>query len=206
MARYRRFVDASIRERGLPPELLVLPLLESRYSARAVSRSGASGLWQIMGNTSGALGLRSDEWLDERRDFWKATQAALRKLDDNHRQFGDWYLALAAYNCGSGCLRRLLAVSGTRDFWELRERGLLRRETAEYVPAFIALSRIVASPARYGLREGWEPRRSGRGSGGARSVDLRLLARALELEYAELREANAELKYPVTPPYREATG
>ena len=203
MARYRRFVDSSIRELGLPPELLVLPLLESRYSARAVSRSGASGLWQIMGNTSGALGLRSDEWLDERRDFWKATRAALRKLEDNRRQFGDWLLALAAYNCGSGCMGRLLASSGARDFWELRERGLLRRETAEYVPAFIALSRIVGSPARYGLQAGWDASPAWERVRVTRSVDLRLLARALGLDFAVLREANAELKYPVTPPYGE---
>jgi membrane-bound lytic murein transglycosylase D len=201
MARYRRFVDACLRERGLPPELLALPLLESRYLPRAVSRSGAAGLWQIMRNTSGGLGLRSDEWLDERRDFWKSTQAALRKLEDNYRQFGDWYLALAAYNCGSGCLSRLIASSGVRDFWELRARGLLRPETAEFVPAFIALARIVGSPARFGLRSGWDTSPSWERVPLRQSVDLRLLARALELDPELLREANAELRYPVTPVY-----
>ena len=201
MVRYRRFVDSSLRERGLPPELLALPLLESRYVARAVSRSGAAGLWQIMRNTAGGLGLSSDEWLDERRDFWKSTQAALRKLQDNYRQFGDWYLALAAYNCGSGCLSRLLASSGARDFWELRERGLLRPETAEFVPAFIALTRIVGSPARFGLANGWELSPAWERVRLEQSVDLRLLARALELDPESLREANAELRYPVTPVY-----
>jgi len=203
MARYRRFVDSSIRERGLPPELLALPLLESRYVARAVSRSGASGLWQIMRNTSGGLGLRSDEWLDERRDFWKSTQAALRKLEENYRLFGDWYLALAAYNCGTGCLTRLIASSGARDFWELRERGLLRAETAEFVPAFIALARIVASPPRYGLPSGWDISPAWERVRLEQSVDLRLLARALDLDAASLREANAELRYPVTPVYEQ---
>jgi len=203
MARYRRFVDSSIRERGLPPELLALPLLESRYVARAVSRSGAAGLWQIMRNTSGGLGLRSDEWLDERRDFWKSTQAALRKLEENYRLFGDWYLALAAYNCGTGCLSRLIASSRTRDFWELRERGLLRAETAEFVPAFIALARIVASPPRYGFPGGWEVSPAWERVRLEQSVDLRLLARALDLDAASLREANAELRYPVTPVYEQ---
>ena len=203
MVRYRRFVDSSLRERGLPPELLALPLLEARYLSRAVSRSGAAGLWQIMRNTAGGLGLSSDEWLDERRDFWKSTQAALRKLQDNHRQFGDWYLALAAYNCGSGCLSRLLASSGARDFWELRERGLLRAETAEFVPAFIALTRIVGSPARYGLASGWELSPAWERVRLEQSVDLRLLARALELDPESLREANAELRYPVTPVYEQ---
>jgi membrane-bound lytic murein transglycosylase D len=203
MSRYRRFVDASIRERGLPPELLVLPLLESRYLSRAVSRSGAAGLWQIMRNTSGGLGLRSDEWLDERRDFWKSTQAALRKLEENHDLFGDWYLALAAYNCGSSCLSQLVNSSGVRDFWELRARGLLRPETAEFVPAFIALARIVGSPARYGLRSGWELSPVWERVRLEQSVDLRLLARALGLDPESLREANAELKYPVTPIYEQ---
>jgi membrane-bound lytic murein transglycosylase D len=203
MARYRRFVDACLRERGLPPELLALPLLESRYLSRAVSRSGAAGLWQLMGNTSGGLGLRSDEWLDERRDFWKSTQAALRKLEENHRQFGDWYLALAAYNCGSGCLSRLLRSSGARDFWELRARGLLRPETAEFVPAFIALARIAGSPARHGLGLGWELSPEWERVRLEQSVDLRLLSRALGLEPELLREANAELRYPLTPVYAQ---
>jgi membrane-bound lytic murein transglycosylase D len=201
MTRYRRFVDSGIRERGLPPELLALPLLESRYLPRAVSRSGAAGLWQIMRNTAGGLGLQSDEWLDERRDFWKSTQAALRKLQENYDLFGDWCLALAAYNCGTGCLSRLLRSSGVRDFWELRARGLLRPETAEFVPAFIALARIVGSPGRYGLESGWQLSPSWERVRLPRSVDLRLLARALDLDYEGLREANAELKYPVTPPY-----
>ncbi len=203
MARYRRFVDACIRERGLPPELLALPLLESRYLSRAVSRSGAAGLWQIMRNTSGGLGLRSDEWLDERRDFWKSTQAALRKLEENRELFGDWYLALAAYNCGSGSLLRLLSSSGARDYWELRERGLLRAETAEFVPAFIALARIVGSPARYGLTGGWELSPGWERVRLEQSVDLRLLAGSLGLDPERLREANAELRYPVTPVYEQ---
>jgi membrane-bound lytic murein transglycosylase D len=203
MVRYRRFVDSSIRERGLPPELLALPLLESRYVPRAVSRSGAAGLWQIMRNTSDELGLRSDEWLDERRDFWKSTQAALRKLEDNYEQFGDWHLALAAYNCGAGYLSRLVASSGVRDFWELRARGLLRPETAEFVPAFIALALIVGSPARYGLQGGWDLSPEWERVRLEQSVDLRLLARALGLDPEVLREANAELRYPVTPVYEQ---
>jgi membrane-bound lytic murein transglycosylase D len=203
MARYRRFVDARIRERGLPPELLVLPLLESRYLPRAVSRSGAAGLWQIMGNTSAGMGLRSDEWLDERRDFWKSTEAALRKLEQDHEQFGDWCLALAAYNCGAGRLARIIASSGVRDFWELRARGLLRPETAEFVPAFVALARIAGSPARYGLPTGWDLSPSWERVRLEQSVDLRLLARALGLDPEALREANAELRYPVTPVYAQ---
>jgi membrane-bound lytic murein transglycosylase D len=201
MARYRRFIDVNIRANGLPPELLFLPLLESRYSVNARSRSGAVGLWQIMGNTSGALGLARDEWVDERRDFWESTEGALRKLAENRERFGDWYLALAAYNCGAGCLHRIISKSGVRDFWELRHRGLLRPETAEYVPAFIALTRLASPPGRSGRASGWEPSPSWERVRLAQSVDLRLLAGPLGVSFDTLREANAELKHPVTPAY-----
>jgi membrane-bound lytic murein transglycosylase D len=198
--RLRHFIGASLVERGLPPELLFLPVLESRYSLRAVSRTGAVGLWQIARGTYAALGLRNDEWLDERRDFWKSTEAALGKLQENRERFGDWSLALAAYNCGSGCMRRIISASGIRDFWELRDKGLLPPETAEYVPAFFALARICSSPQRYGLDVDWRQAPHWERVELRRSLDVRLLAEALGLGPESLREANAELKYPITPP------
>jgi membrane-bound lytic murein transglycosylase D len=198
--RLRRFISASLGERGLPPELLFLPVLESRYSPRAVSRTGAAGLWQIARGTCAALGLRNDEWLDERRDFWKSTEAALSKLQENREQFGDWSLALAAYNCGSGCLRRIINSSGIRDFWQLRDKRLLPPETAEYVPAFFALARICSSPARFGLGGDWREAPRWERIELRQSLDLRLLADALSMSPESLREANAELKSPITPP------
>jgi membrane-bound lytic murein transglycosylase D len=198
--RLRRFIGARLGERGLPPELLFLPVLESRYSPRAVSRTGAVGLWQIARGTYAALGLRNDEWLDERRDFWKSTEAALGKLRENRERFGDWSLALAAYNCGSGCLRRIIDSSGIRDFWELRDKGLLPPETAEYVPAFFALVRICSNPQRYGLAGDWREAPSWERVELRQSLDLRLLAEALAMSPESLREANAELKSPITPP------
>ncbi len=198
--RLRRFIGIRLEEQGLPPELLFLPVLESRYSARAVSRTGAAGLWQIARGTCGAMGLRNDEWLDERRDFWKSTEAALRKLREDRERFGDWSLALAAYNCGAGCIARIIGSSGIRDFWQLRDRGLLPPETAEYVPAFFALARICSSPQRYGLSGDWRQAPQWERVELRKSVDLELLAEALELDPATLREANAELKTPITPP------
>jgi membrane-bound lytic murein transglycosylase D len=196
----RRFIGTSLGERGLPPELLFLPVLESRYSVRAVSRTGAVGLWQIARGTYAALGLRNDEWLDERRDFWKSTEAALRKLQENRQLFGDWSLALAAYNCGSGCIARIISASGIRDFWVLLDKGLLPPETAEYVPAFFALARICSSPQRYGLGGDWRQAPRWERIELRQSVDLSLLAEALGLSPESLREANAELKSPITPP------
>ena len=198
--RLRRFIGTRLEEHGLPPELLFLPVLESRYSVRAVSRTGAVGLWQIARSTCGAMGLRNDEWLDERRDFWKSTEAALRKLREDRERFGDWSLALAAYNCGSGCITRIIAASGVRDFWQLRDMGLLPPETAEYVPAFFALARICSSPQRYGLSGDWRRAPQWERVELRRSVDLELLAEALEVNPETLHEANAELKTPITPP------
>lgn len=197
---FRAFISRRLQEYGLPLELLFLPVLESSYSARALSRSGAAGLWQIMRNTSTALGLASDEWLDERRDFWKSTEAALRKLRENYALFGDWSLALAAYNCGTGRLLSILRSSGITDFWELRRKGLLPRETAEYVPSFFALAVICSYPQSYGLDGGWEEGLRWERVSLARSVDLRLLADELDLSWETLREANSELKYFITPP------
>jgi membrane-bound lytic murein transglycosylase D len=146
------------------------------------------------------MGLRNDEWLDERRDFWKSTEAALRKLREDRERFGDWSLALAAYNCGSGCIARIISASGVRDFWQLRDKGLLPPETAEYVPAFFALARICSSPQRYGLSGDWRRAPQWERVELRQSVDLELLAEALEVNPETLRETNAELKTPITPP------
>ncbi|MBN1836198.1 MAG: LysM peptidoglycan-binding domain-containing protein [Spirochaetales bacterium] len=200
---YRRHIAARLQERGLPQELLFLPVLESHYRARAVSRSGAAGIWQIMTNTSAPLGLRRNLWLDERRDFWAATEGALRKLQENYQRFGSWPLALAAYNCGAGCLTRAMRAGGSWDFWELRERGLLPRETAEYVPKFYALVQICAYPGRHGLPSA--PATAGSSPRWVRveldrSVELALLARACALPEELLVAANAELCFGITPP------
>ena len=200
---YRRYVAAKLRERGLPQELLFLPLLESHYRGRAVSRSGAVGLWQIMANTADPLGLRRNLWLDERRDFWLATEAALRKLEEDYRRFGSWPMALAAYNCGGGYLSRAIRAGASRDFWELRARGLLPRETAEYVPKFYALVKICSYPGRSGLAP---PPAESEASpawariGLTRSVELALLSRACGLPEELLARANAELNFGITPP------
>jgi membrane-bound lytic murein transglycosylase D len=197
---FRRFISARLAERGLPQELIYLPLLESYYRVRAVSRSGAAGLWQIMSNTAGPLGLRTDRWVDERRDFWKSTEAALEKLEDNYSLFGSWDLALAAYNCGTGRLSRTIRQSGIRDFWVLRERGLLPPETAEYVPKFYALLSIASEPAAHGLEVSWREAPTWSLVVLKRSVELALLAEKAGLPLDLMEDAHAELQTPITPP------
>jgi membrane-bound lytic murein transglycosylase D len=197
---FRRYIAAQLAQRGLPQELIYLPVLESHYRVRAVSRSGATGLWQIMDNTSAPLGLVTDRWVDERRDFWRSTEGALQKLQENYAAFGDWDLALAAYNCGTGLLSRTIRSSGVGDFWTLRERGLLRPETAEYVPKFHALVSIFSDPTAYGLEVSWEQSPLWQRVPLDRSVELALLAEKAELPLPMMEDAHAELKTPITPP------
>jgi membrane-bound lytic murein transglycosylase D len=197
---FRGFIAQRVKERGLPPELVFLPVLESAYRVSAVSRSGAVGLWQIMDNTAGPLGLRLDQWVDERRDFWRASEAALTKLEDNRRRLGDWDLALAAYNSGLGALERIIQSAGVRDYWELRRRGLLSPETAAFVPRFYALTAICSQPGRYGLAVSWQPAQLWQRLELERSVELALLAQAAGIPAELLQVGNAELRTPVTPP------
>jgi membrane-bound lytic murein transglycosylase D len=199
-APYLSFIREEIAKRGLPPELIYLPVIESAYLNTAVSRSGAVGLWQFMRNSTAPFGIRINDWLDERRDFWKATQAALSKLEENYRFFGDWALALAAYNAGLGAVRRLCDSSGIKDYWQLAEQGLLRHETAHYVPKFLAVSHILSRAGRYGLDLGWPENIRWTRLTAQRSVDLELLARTAGMDSEILRQANRELAYGITPP------
>ena len=199
--RYRPVIVEALAARGLPRELQFLPAVESGFQVRAVSPQGAVGLWQLMRNTASPYGLRMDLWLDERRDAWKATGASLAKLAENRAIFGDWYMALAAYNCGVGKLSAILRRSPGCDYWALRRKGVLPRETAAFVPQFLALSIIFSHPGRYGLTVGWDPTPAApRMLTLDRCVDLRILSRAAGVPLAELMAANPELNYLVTPP------
>jgi membrane-bound lytic murein transglycosylase D len=196
----RALISRELAERGLPRELGFLPALESGFLPRAVSPRGATGLWQLMRNTASPYGLRMDLWVDERRDISKSTAASLGKLTENYRIFGDWYLALAAYNCGVGRLSAIRRRNPGRDFWQLRTAGVLPRETAAFVPQFLALSRILGHAGRYGLDLGWEETPDWSRIPLDRCVDLRMLARASGVPLDALLAGNPELNFLVTPP------
>lgn len=205
---YLPWIAERVRWYGLPDELLFLPVIESEYSSKAVSRSGATGLWQFMKNSIGGYGIRIDDWVDERRDFMKSTEAALRKLADNYSRYDDWNLALAAYNMGDGAVSRAVkkarAVDGAPekiDYWYLRAKGYLAAETKSYVPKFLAVASILCYPARNGLQLSWKEAGSWEAVELRRSVDLVLLAEASGLPVATLKNANSELRYTVTPPW-----
>ncbi|MCB9029736.1 MAG: lytic transglycosylase domain-containing protein [Deltaproteobacteria bacterium] len=149
---YPEFAALFIRE-GVPLELLNVALIESGFKSNAVSVSGATGVWQFMKPTGRSYGLKINWLSDERKDPIRSTWAAARHLKDLYEMFGDWYLALAAYNAGQGAIRRAIERSGTRDFWQLARKGYIRKQTADYVPKFIAATIITENLHDYGFIE-----------------------------------------------------
>jgi membrane-bound lytic murein transglycosylase D len=202
-APYLGFIRSALAARGLPAELAYLPVIESAFSAGAVSKSGAVGLWQFMKNSVAPFGLRIDDWVDERKDFWKATDAALRKLAENYRYFGDWPLALAAYNAGLGAVQRAVSQAGSKDYWELCRRGFLKAETVNYVPKFIAASTVLSRAGRYGLDLGWAEDPAWTRVKTGKSIDLGLLSEYSGVPIERLRQANPELRHGITPPDKD---
>ena len=147
---YRIFVRKKIDEAGIPRALEYLPVVESEYSINATSRSGAKGLWQFMENSMKPF-LKKSDWIDERLDPWKSTDAAIRKLKENYDVFGDWALALAAYNCGAGLMRKTVKANPELSFWELGEGGFLKNQTAHYIPKLLAITELCENAEKYSL-------------------------------------------------------
>jgi len=149
---YLYYIVEEVQRRGMPMEIALLPLVESTLDPFAYSSGRAAGLWQIMPATGEHLGLERTWWYDGRRALRDSTDAALDYLETLHGQFdNDWLLALAAYNSGEGRVARARAANAAKglptDFWSLK----LPRETRKYVPKLIALTQIVATPARYAV-------------------------------------------------------
>ncbi|MCR5080342.1 MAG: lytic transglycosylase domain-containing protein [Treponema sp.] len=151
-APYRPYIIEQLEKRKMPLFLQYLPVVESDYKPYAVSLSGATGLWQFMENSMHPF-LKKNEWIDERLDPWKETDAALTKLSDNYRKFKNWHLALAAYNMGAGAVERIIKSNPGKDFWQLAEENLLSRQSCEYVPKLIAVTEAVENAEYYGFIE-----------------------------------------------------
>ena len=138
---------------GIPEELINVAMIESSFKTEAGSHKGALGMWQFMKSTAKNYGLKVSGKHDERKDPILSTQAAALHLKDLYHAFGDWFLALAAYNAGPGAISRLVTKHGKADFWELVRSGKLTQETARFVPKFIAVSLIVNDLNHYGFNE-----------------------------------------------------
>ena len=149
--RYRELIQRILAEEGVPQELIYLAQAESGFLPRAVSNKKAVGMWQFIAATGGTYQLMRSSAVDERLDPEKATRAAARFLKFLHERYGDWYLAIAAYNCGAGAVDRAVERTGYADYWELLRRHALPRETANYVPIILAMTIIAKNPQEYGL-------------------------------------------------------
>lgn len=148
---YLPTIQRHFAQKGLPPELAALALIESGFNPVAYSSAKAAGLWQFIEPTGKRFGLRVDSYVDERRNPEKASQAAAGYLKALYDEFGHWYLAVAAYNAGEGKMRKAIERYGTRDFWDLAEQPYLAMETKRYVPQLIAAIIILNDPAQYGF-------------------------------------------------------
>ena len=150
---YRLYVRKALTDAQLPPELEYLPIVESNYKTTAKSKSGALGLWQFMANSVKPF-LTLNDYVDERLDPWKETDAALKKLKENYEYFGDWLIAIGAYNCGAGAMSRAIAKLGpddTKDFWTLCKKNLIPSQTQLYVPKLLAIADLCINCEHYGI-------------------------------------------------------
>lgn len=149
--RYRPMIQRILDEEGVPQELIHLAQAESGFQARAVSRKAATGMWQFVQFRGQEYGLKQTSYTDDRLDPEKATRAAARHLKDLYNEFGDWYLAIAAYNCGPGVVDKAVERTGYADFWLLRERRVLPAETTNYVPIILAMTIMAKNAEAYGI-------------------------------------------------------
>lgn len=198
--RYMPMMKAELETAGLPLDLVYLSMIESGFNQRAYSRARAVGLWQFMAGTGRDYGLGVSPYIDERRDAAKSTKAAVSYLKHLYHEFGDWYLAVAAYNGGPGTMRKALKNSGSTNFWEIAEGRYLRLETKRYVPKLIAAIIIAKDPASYGFSDiiyekplAYETLTVGPG------LSLRAAALLTDSEDTVLKQLNQELLSGKTP-------
>ncbi|MBX3025418.1 transglycosylase SLT domain-containing protein [bacterium] len=200
-SKYLPGMKNTLREEGVPPEFAYgVPIVESGYSLQATSHAGAVGPWQFIRGTGQRYGLRIDGYVDERRDPEKATRAAARYLRDLYDRFGDWHLALAAYNTGEGNIERIRDNRGCEDFWEMRDRGYLPQETSEYVPKVLAAMEVAKSPKRYGIEVVKSPPAKFDTIQISRPISLQAVAQLTGSDVDTIRELNPALKRGIVPP------
>jgi membrane-bound lytic murein transglycosylase D len=202
--RYEDMIRRVLREQGVPQELIYLAQAESGFHPLAVSRAGARGMWQFMGSRAKGYGLERSWWVDDRQDPEKATRAAAHHLKDLYNQFGDWYLAMAAYNSGPGTVQSAVKRTGYADFWELYNRNVLPKETRNYVPIILAVTIMAKNPTQYGLQTVVKEKPVPYDTVKINyPIDLRLAAECVDASAEDLSDLNPSLLRMTTPKDRE---
>lgn len=205
----RELVVPVLREEQVPEELFFLAMIESGFNNTVASRAKATGTWQFMAPTARHFGLKIDHWVDERRDPAKSTRAAARYFKELYAQFGDWYLAMAAYNAGPGKIRSAIKRSKTNDFWKISETNTIRSETKHYVPkvlAAIKLANMESKNAGFALSETRPAPSSLLTIEIEDPIDLRELAETTDVSHEMLTKWNPELLQGISPPQRSKDG
>jgi membrane-bound lytic murein transglycosylase D len=198
--RYRDMILSTLKREGVPQDLIYLAEAESGFHPLALSRAGARGMWQFMAGRAAGYGLERNWWVDDRQDPVKSTLAAARHLKDLYNQFGDWYLALAAYNSGPGTVQAAVQRTGYADFWQLYRRGVLPKETRNYVPIILAVTIMAKNPEQYGLENLHpDPPLEADRVEINYPVDLRLVAECVDSSVATLQDLNPSLLRMTTP-------
>jgi len=198
--RYHDMILSTLKEEGVPQDLIYLAQAESGFHPLAVSRAGARGIWQFMASRARGYGLSHNMWVDDRQDPEKSTRAAARHLKDLYNQFGDWYLAMAAYNSGPGTVQAAVKRTGYADFWELYRRNVLPKETRNYVPIILAVTIMAKNPSQYGLDAAAMDHPPDVDTVTINyPVDLRLVAECVNSTPEELQDLNPSLLRVTTP-------
>ncbi|MCE3222685.1 MAG: putative Lytic murein transglycosylase [Nitrospira sp.] len=200
LSHYRPLVDSIFSEFQLPSDLIYLSLVESGFNPHAYSRARAAGPWQFMKGTAKVYGLRVDSYVDERRDPVKSTVAAARYLRDLYDLFGTWPLAMAAYNAGEGKVMRALHTAQAESFSDIAKTRLIRRETKEYVPRFMAATIIAKNPDRYGFPQNEIRPHEFDEVIVRRPIHFKAIANLTGISYLQLKVLNPELRRDATPP------
>jgi membrane-bound lytic murein transglycosylase D len=198
--KYVTIFQSVFEQAGIPKDLVYMAHVESGFKTSAYSRAKARGIFQFISGTGRRYGLRVDGWIDERADPMKSAQAAAAYLKDLYGMFGDWYLALAAYNAGEGKIQRGMARTGKADFWSLASTRTIRSETKNYVPMILAATIIAKEPVKFGFPAASITDAGVEKVGIAGQTDLRILARMIDVEPESLREMNPHLRRGVTAP------
>jgi membrane-bound lytic murein transglycosylase D len=198
--RYHDMIITTLKEEGVPQDLIYLAQAESGFHPLAVSRAGARGIWQFMASRARGYGLSHSMWVDDRQDPVKSTRAAAHHLKDLYAQFGDWYLAMAAYNSGPGTVQAAVKRTGYADFWELYQRNVLPKETRNYVPIILAVTIMAKNPSQYGFDDVVMEKPDDYDTVTIDyPVDLRLVAQCVNATSDELQDLNPSLLRLSTP-------